>query len=274
MTSVWQAAAMAGVPSLQLMRWNHRYHLWPTSGMARGLGNSDVVRLLHLSELIARGVPEPEAAAQARALQLPDDVVPSFAASDLVAAARSMDVRALDQALSAGLAGPLTDRLDGWLMPELRRIGEAWAGGEITVAQEDFCSTGVVAALYTRLRELPPAPDDAPLFLVGLPEGELHEIPLLATAVLLRHDGAGVDYLGPDTPASTWLEHGRSEALAGFVTAARSPLGARRANDLAQTLRQTYPGVPVWVGGSHAHRVRRARSTADSIATAVGQILA
>lgn len=274
MTSLWQAAAMADVPSLQALRWNHRYHLWPTTGTARGLRDADVVRLLHLAELVARGVPEADAAALARALPVADDTPPTYVTSDLVMAARSMNIRTLDHTLEAGLAGAsLAERIDHWLMPELRRIGEAWAISELTTAQEEFCSTGVLATLYGRLRDERPAPSHAPLFLVGLPPGELHEIPLLATAVLLRQAGVAVTYLGPDVTTTTWVAQAGAPTLAGVVLGARSPVAARRANDVVEALGNLRRDVPVWVGGRYADRVRGTKRAPESFVAAVAAML-
>ncbi|GAB3708240.1 hypothetical protein [Mariniluteicoccus flavus] len=275
MPSIRQAAAMAGVPALQLVRWNHRHQVTENrGGFGMTMSDTDVARLLKLSELIARGVPEAEAAEQARAMTFadPTNVLPHFT-SDLVRSAKSMDVAHLDTVLNTRPpAGTLATQVDEWLMPELRRVGEAWVRGDLTPAQEDFASSGVLAALYARYREMPDAPAGAPTVVIGLAPGELHEIPLLATALVLRERGLNVDYLGANVSVQRWERAVVDSDAVAAVLAARTPGAAAATTDVTTMVKRVAPDCLVWVGATYAHRVRHARVAPSLISEATQEI--
>lgn len=93
------------------------------------------------------------------------------------------------------------------LVPLFREIGIKVASGEITIAQEHTLS-----ALFTfHLGQMIGAhyqkkimKDD--LVLISTPEGEMHEIGILASALLCVHHGVKFIYLGPNLPAISMAE--------------------------------------------------------------------
>lgn len=265
---------MAGVPALQLVRWNHRYTLCQTrGGFSLAVDEAGIARLLHMSELVARGVPEEEAARQAKGLVPPGVTELPHHSSSLVEAALRGDVAYLDNTLINGLSGgPYAERCDDWLMPEMRRVGEAWASEHITFAQEELVSNGVVNYLYERLRATPALPADAPRAVLGLAPGEHHVIPLLSTCLTLREGGMNTEYLGANVSLDDWqraLDEHRPDLV---VMAARSPQAARAASDVTTMIVRRLPLVPIWVGGQFAHRVRHAQ-VAPNLITQAGRVI-
>jgi methanogenic corrinoid protein MtbC1 len=109
------------------------------------------------------------------------DCAAAQAAFDRVFAARSMDAALRDVVL-----------------PAMHEIGERWARGEITVAQEHF-ATEIVSG---RLRSLGREFDHGlgPRVILAGPSAERHDIGLLCCALALHFRGWRVTYLGPDTP--------------------------------------------------------------------------
>lgn len=108
----------------------------------------------------------------------------------------------IDNALAGGLS-PEQVHLD-LLGPALGSVGERWASGEITVAQEHLASA-VSLRLIGRL---------GPLFnrrgrkrgvvVIGAPPGDDHGIPTAILGDLLRGRGFEVVDLGPNVPAADW----------------------------------------------------------------------
>ena len=78
----------------------------------------------------------------------------------------------------------------------LREIGEEWACGKITVADEHRESNLIIESLE-RLRT-PNA--EGPLCILACPPGELHELPLRMVRLVLEWRGWRTDYLGAATP--------------------------------------------------------------------------
>lgn len=82
------------------------------------------------------------------------------------------------------------------LSQRLHQIGEQWACGKITVADEHRESHAIADSL-DRLRT-PNA--HGPLCILACPPGELHELPLRIVRLVLEWRGWRTDLLGADTP--------------------------------------------------------------------------
>lgn len=136
------------------------------------------------------------------------------------------------------------------VLPLLRRVGEAWQAGSLTVAQEHL-ATASLRSLLGALVRLHVAPRPAATVLFATPPGERHELGLLAAAMLAAGAGLGVLYLGPDVPADDIVQAARrcgAEAVVVGVTGAGGEAPALQAvRDLAARLPR---GVKLLAGGA------------------------
>ena len=132
-------------------------------------------------------------------------------ASDLVSALDRFDEsgaqRALDQLL---MTLTLDVALRDVLLPYLHELGERWARGEATVAQEHFASNLVRGRLMALARSWDRG--SGPRALLACVEGELHDLPLLCFGLVLRGHGWRISYLGADTPVASVVEAARALA--------------------------------------------------------------
>jgi excisionase family DNA binding protein len=157
--------------------------------------------------------------------------------------------RVVEDALASGLepAGVYLDLL----VPVLRRVGEDWAEGTITIAAEHR-ATAVAQRIIGRL---------GPMFarrgrkrgtvVIGGPSGDQHSLPGAIVADLLRGRGFEVIDLGPNTPAESFAETAQQVprlvavvigmTARGLEDAARAAVAAVRDSGLT---------VPVLAGGS------------------------
>lgn len=102
----------------------------------------------------------------------------------------------------------------------LYEIGEEWACGKITVADEHRESHAIADAL-DRMRT-PNA--DGPLCILACPPGELHELPLRMVRLVLEWRGWRTDFLGASTPWDS-LQHAVRTTKPDLVAlSARSPI--------------------------------------------------
>jgi MerR family transcriptional regulator, light-induced transcriptional regulator len=85
--------------------------------------------------------------------------------------------------------------------PFLVKIGILWQTGNIHPAQEHFVSNIIRKKLYVAIDSIQ-VQDEAPNFLIFLPEGEYHEIGMLFYNYLLRKNGFNTIYLGQSVPFS------------------------------------------------------------------------
>jgi MerR family transcriptional regulator, light-induced transcriptional regulator len=150
-------------------------------------------------------------------------------------------------------AGELVDRLanggvspaelcDELLAPALRLIGEDWASGVATVADEHR-ATGICERLLARLPTRRTRVRGT--VVVATPAGEHHALPALMASIALRYDGWRVHHLSSDLPAddlAAFLERERPDLLVLSTTMPQTRAGtvARR---VAEAL-----DIPVMVG--------------------------
>jgi len=170
--------------------------------------------------------------------------------------------RVVVERLLAGGATPV-ELLDLLLAPALRRIGEEWATGEVTVAEEHRASA-ICERIVARL-SISPRGRPRGVCVVATPEGEAHSLPASMAAVALRSDRWHVHHLGTEVPQPDLvrLAAGVGAGLAVLSVARREALEPGAATAAALAAR----GVPALVGrpgASLAELVERARSMARS----------
>jgi methanogenic corrinoid protein MtbC1 len=190
-----------GVPPDTIRKWEQRYGvLRPerTAGGQRRYTEIDVARVEWLKARIQEGYRIGEAAA----LLGSGEVVamsPAKLRTAIVDAAASADVVSLTRLVDQALALPsLEQSFVEVLAPALTDVGEGWAAGELTVAQEHLVSATIRASLQRLLADTRASVRG--IAVLACAPGERHEIGLLMLAVLLRGDGWQVAYLGADTP--------------------------------------------------------------------------
>jgi MerR family transcriptional regulator, light-induced transcriptional regulator len=190
-----------GVPSDTIRKWEQRYgvlHPERTAGGQRRYSELDVARVEWLKQRIHEGYRIGEAAALLGAGDQVARTVEELR-DGIVAATVASDVDALGQLVDQALAiATLEESFVRVLAPALVEVGERWASGAVSVAQEHLASSTVRAALQKLLSDQ--RADVHGTAVLACAPGERHEIGLLMLAVLLRSDGWQVAYLGADTP--------------------------------------------------------------------------
>jgi methanogenic corrinoid protein MtbC1 len=144
--------------------------------------------------------------------------------------------------LAKGGVSPV-ELCDDLLAPVLRRIGEEWAAGAATVADEHRASAmceRLLARLPTRRTRV------RGTAVVGTRSGEHHALPALMAAIALRWDGWRVHHLAADIPPddlAAFVERERPDLL---VLSATMP-GAGAATPASRSAQEL--GLPVLIGG-------------------------
>jgi MerR family transcriptional regulator, light-induced transcriptional regulator len=109
----------------------------------------------------------------------------------------------------------------------LETIGERWAGGELTVAQEHVASSLLQRAL-TLTVETMPVPASAPRCLLAPAEGEEHTLGLSLAELCLRENGWRAEWTGGFTRTVDVCERARSAGVRMVALSASSFLRNRR----------------------------------------------
>lgn len=133
------------------------------------------------------------------------------------------------------------------MIPVMRRIGEAWHNGSISVVNEHFAS----AYLHGRLLSIFSSyiAVTGPLILVGTAPGELHELGSLIFAILLRRRGLNVRFVGTNVPLVDLvrtIEQLRPRVVAMAATLIET---AHQLRSLPTQFSQNYPDMLLVLGG-------------------------
>ena len=208
---IGELSRRTGVSPELLRAWEQRYDLLRPSrspGGFRLYSADDEARVRRTTALIADGLSAAEAA--------------GLAAGVIARAGEPAEEQPLVEELAAGLAAALDgfdaagahaalDRLLGTvsvevvltdvLIPYLRELGERWAVGEVTVAQEHFASNLVRGRLLGLAADWG-AGGASTAVLACLP-GEAHDLGLIFLGILMARRGWQVTFLGAETPFDT-----------------------------------------------------------------------
>jgi MerR family transcriptional regulator, light-induced transcriptional regulator len=255
---IGQLAKRTGVSPELLRAWEQRYGLLQptrTAGGFRLYSAADEARVQRMQNLVAGGL----AAAQAAHLVLsggepaPPTTSPAAttledAAGDLTAALDRLDEQGANAALDRLLAAYTVETvLQEVILPYLHRLGDRWAAGEVSVAQEHFASN----LLRGRLLGLAQGwgKGQGPRAVLACVPGEQHELGLLVFGVVLRRHGWRITYLGTDSPIGAVADISRSLAPAVVVLLGMRPEGfLDHAPEIERLARQ----VPVAIAGMGA----------------------
>ena len=196
-----------GVREATLRAWESRYGLLEperTQGNFRLYSDEDVRRVGMMVRLLNAGLPAAEAARLARSSRTGDgEDVPL----GIVARARAGLRRAFLE-FDESLAERALDELFAEFTPEavlrdaifpfMREVGEAWACGEATVANEHFASAVVHGRLMSVARGWGDGP--GPRAVLACAPGELHSLGLIGLGICLSQRGWRITYLGTSVP--------------------------------------------------------------------------
>jgi MerR family transcriptional regulator, light-induced transcriptional regulator len=144
--------------------------------------------------------------------------------------------------------------------PALRRIGDDWASGRVSVGKEHRAS--VICERLLALRARQPRGRPRGVAIVTTPPGERHGLPALMAAACLRQDRWHVQHLACDLPAAEVIGVARDTGARLVVLSVATADAVRLARQAAAEISAAEPGLRVLTGapgGSLHHLLRSAR---------------
>jgi DNA-binding transcriptional MerR regulator len=246
-----------GVSPELLRAWERRYGLMEPERSAGGFrlySDADVARVQRMQKYLGQGLSAAEAARgaieEAPTSESENVATRSLAdsAADLQRALERYDEQAANSIVDSALSSFSTETALGEVvMPVLRAVGERWAAGELTIAQEHFATNVLRGRLLGLARGW--GHGNGPIALLACPSGERHDLPLMLFGISLRAAGWRIVFLGADIPASTIEQTAEAIAPAAVVIATTlpEPLLAVETELAALAAR-----IPVAIGGRAA----------------------
>ena len=215
--------------------------------VASGRAIGDVAKLGHAELTRLAGV---ETSTADRA-QLEDE--PADTVNQALGALQRFDAIGLDSCLAEALIA-LGAREFGRrvVQPLLEEVGQRWADGRLSVAEEHLLSASMRGLLIGVMRTR--GASNGPVVLLATPSGERHEFGLLLAALMVAAAGLRVCYLGTDLPAAEII------TAAGQTGAVVVGLGVVNGDnyqgvvaEVRRIERGLPPGVELWLGGRQAN---------------------
>ena len=217
---IGEMARRTGVSPAVLRAWEDRYGLFSperTAGGLRLFSGADEERIHTMLAHMSGGLSAAEAAQAVLAGESPALVGPPIAEPvrpDSELAAEAAAFREALGRLDGDLAQQALDRLlavfafetvaSKVLLPYLADVGDRWAGGETTIAEEHLATQVLRARLLALTRRVTLA--GGARAVLACPPDEYHDIALTILAAGLERRGCQVTLLGANTPIATILQ--------------------------------------------------------------------
>jgi len=251
---------LAGVPSPTLRAWERRYGIPTparTAAAYRLYSDHDVAMVRRLRDLCANGMSIAEAAKMVRASEEGSAVLAGtdgdpcqVAARRIVDAITAFDARAVErEAARAQYLGAATTVFERVFVPVMRRVGELWHAGSLSIAQEHIASQVIGDVVRGMMRLTNPDPASHTVLLACFTH-EDHDLPLHGVALRLASWGFGHVSLGARTPPV-----GVADAVASLRPSAvglslTSPTDVAASRALVAEYAAACGDTPWFVGGS------------------------
>ena len=209
---IGELSRRSGVSPELLRAWERRYGLLQPERTAGGLRlytEGDLERVRAMQRHIEEGLAAREAAdlarEAARGRVATTALDPATARADLAGALERFDEPAAQALIDELLARMTIDALlSEVVLPYLHEVGERWERGQVSIAQEHFASNLLRGRLLGLARGW--GRGAGPRALLACPEGERHDLGLIAFGLALRERGWRIDFLGSDTPLASIAE--------------------------------------------------------------------
>lgn len=250
---------LTGVKAHTIRIWEQRYNLLNpnrSSTNIRTYSGDDLKRLLNVSLLVDRGMRISKVATMEEGeltkhvLAGPDDAGNS---ADVLAQQRlKLAMMSFDEALFQETMAEARERLgfEGAVihvcLPFLAEVGVLWLTDAICPAHEHFMSNLYRQMLFAAVEReaLPPSRPDDPVYVLYLPEREIHDISLLFVHQILRARGKKSIFLGQSVPFDDLENVAKQFPTAQFVTYCTTSPAADQAQEYVDRIARTYCGTP------------------------------
>lgn len=269
---IGELSRRSGVSPELLRAWEERYGLLSPSRTAGGFrlyGAGDEQRVRLMLQHLAAGIAAAEAARLVLAEPIPPVSDPAPRSNPPLAIDGELRLAfdrfddaaahaALDRAFSAyGLDATLREII----VPFLQELGERWARGSASIAQEHFATALLRGRLLGLARGWGSGP--GPLALLACVPGEEHDLGLICFGLALRGHGWRIAYLGPNTPTQTTADAAHRMRARLVVLAASA---AALVSDCEQGIQDLARAAPLALGGNGASAPAASRLGAQYLA--------
>jgi MerR family transcriptional regulator, light-induced transcriptional regulator len=205
---------LSGVKAHTLRVWERRYRIikpMRTETNRRRYTGDDLRRLINISILLRNGFKISKVAALTakEAEEKAATVMTAYgegspAIDSLVLAMFDLNTTAINEVIMRSVLNVgLEETIDGLVFPFMNRVGVLWQTGTVDPGYEHFVTNLFRARIISAIESLPNSNTAKRRAMLFLPENELHELPLLFYAWIVKKLGFEILYLGQMTPLAS-----------------------------------------------------------------------
>ncbi len=166
----------------------------------------------------------------------------------LLAADQTGSWKVVEAAQASGME--LRSVYNEMVIPAMRTVGEQWSLGNVSIAQEHAASQVMVRIVSRLSAQIGRRGVSKGTIVVGTPATELHMLPLMIAADLIRLEGFEVLDLGSNLPPSSFAETAAlQQRLVAVGVSATAPDQAEAIRETVAELRAKLD-APIFLGGS------------------------
>lgn len=256
-----------GIKAHTIRIWEQRYELFQARRKDtnhRTYDGDDLKTLLRIAFLYHHGVKISRIAALSEqeqnklSLQIAaKGASPMLSVHELIAATLEYDTRRFEQIFSSQVLHLGFERcITAVIYPYLEKIGVLWLTGNVIPAQEHFSANIIRTKIMTAIDGLPMNGEAKAHYLLFLPEGEFHEIPLLYVQYLLKKHGQMVTSFGPNIPVSDLAPFVAAKKVTHLYTYLLTSVSQQAMHQFITGLSAQFPGVKILVSGPQTGRLK------------------
>lgn len=250
---------LTAVPAPTLRAWERRYGIPTparTASAYRLYSDHDVAMVRRLRDLCANGMSIAEAARMVKAsedgaatLMGADGDPYEVAARRILDAIQAFDARSVEREVArAQYLGAATAVFERVFSPVMRRVGEMWHRGELSIAQEHIATTAVGDTVRAMVRLTNPDNSTQVVLLACFAE-EDHVLPVHGVALRLASWGISTVTLGVRTPPQAIADAVRQMNPTGVCLSLSTPMHGDNADALVDAYARACERTPWFVGG-------------------------
>jgi len=263
--SIKDIESFTGIKAHTIRIWEKRYNLITpkrTCTNIRSYDDEDLKKLMNISVLNKHGMKISNlvhldgGALGEKVMSLADNYNdPEKKIESLIVAMIDLDENRFEKIVNnTVMAIGFEETMIRLIYPFFIRVGMLWQTNTINPAQEHFVSNllrqELLVATHNAFANHAP---DAKTHLLFLPEREYHELGLLFYQYLLVKHGHKVIYLGASVPFGALQEVAEKKKIDCVLTSYTNPLNTESMQEEINRLHETFPDVPVYIGGIQAH---------------------
>jgi MerR family transcriptional regulator, light-induced transcriptional regulator len=257
---------LTGIKAHTIRIWEQRYKLLRPKRKDtnhRVYDNDDLKHILRVSYLYHRGVKiskiaemtEEEIRRRSLEEKMTEDLFQPFS-NQLVEAMIDFDQQRFEKVFNnALLRFGFEKTILQVIYPFLQRVGLLWLNDCVNPAQEHFASLIVRKKMMVAIDGLDLPREGSESFLLFLPEGEYHEIPLLFVQYLLKQQGYQVTNLGSSVPLEDLKFFTDRRPVSHIYTHMLTCFSQKDMDAFLLEMSQLFPDIQIIISGPQTERI-------------------